>query len=34
VQNDEEREHWRETIVKPWKADGRGDFVAAQVEFL
>lgn len=34
VETDEEREHWRETIVKPWNSDGRGEFVAGQVDFL
>ena len=33
-ESDEEREHWRETIVKPWKADGRGAFVEDQAAFL
>ena len=33
-ESDEERERWRETIVKPWKADGRGEFVEDQAAFL
>jgi pimeloyl-ACP methyl ester carboxylesterase len=34
VENDKERERWRELIIKPWEPDGRGEFLQKQLDFL
>lgn len=33
-ESDEERDYWRETIINPWEADGKGEFLQKHVEFL